>query len=421
MQAICFIALLSLFVTMPAVMGATPPTSAPLNTPQSPKPIKSPTDSPIKSAQALARYLHDTPALASPLDQLSPGAKKRFLSSLQFGENGLGGFDPTDLEAELTNEEIHRVLALFGAQDYAANLHGVQSGARTAHAPACTVPIGCPESRIERSFNNFYALSESSLTDVTQQLKSRQLIRRYRELFAGEQSRNKLEAMSDSDLKLLYRAATTASFESHDATFLPDMTLDLDELQRRGLATDNDVVQLHSMQVAARQFAAADALAIEYPSSRLQVLPVLQDLVPPHHDGPSVLTVNTDGRHMTRNAFDLRAQVQIVVVAGCHFAADAARYIEADATLDRIFKQHALWLGSQAENVDDVLHWNREHTSQPMNIAWRDSDWPALGSWAMPTFYIFEHGKLVNQFSGWSNEITPRQLRTALKQAGLLR
>ena len=177
---------------------------------------------------------------------------------------------------------------------------------------------------------------------------------------------------------------------------------------------------MHTRLVTAREFAAADALAGNHPAAGLLTLPTLREQVKPDHDGPSMLTLSANQKELLHRPFDLHGPVQIVVVAGCHFAADAARDIHADPALDRIFTRHALWLGSQSENIDDVRQWNRDHPGQSMNIAWRDSEWQMLDSWAMPTFYLFRNGRLVTPFGGWARETGTQQLRAALRQAGLL-
>ncbi|WP_449429053.1 hypothetical protein [Rhodanobacter umsongensis] len=374
------------------------------------------TPAPITSAEALARYLRDTPAGDSPLDKLPAGARRRFLSGLVFGSKGLGGFDTSDLEEELDDAQIRQVLLLFGAESYASQLHGAPPAHRT-----CAIPSDCPESRIEQRFDRFNELEHSlDHQHIAEQEKGRKLVHTYRKLFAAEQAPDKLRTVSNSDLRLLYRAVDTTTSWSSDAVFLRDMASDLDELQRRGMTTTADLMRLHDKLVTRRQFEEADALASRYPAAKLQPLPTLQDQVGPNHQGPTLLTVDPHGTVMQRHPFDIDAPIQIVVVAGCHFAADAAHDIHADPVLDRIFKQHAVWLGSQSEKLDDVSEWNHEHPDQPMNIAWQNSEWSMLDSWAMPTFYIFQHGKLVNKFSGWSQETEPRQLRAALRQVGLL-
>jgi hypothetical protein len=400
-------------ILLAAWLVAMPLRAAAMSPPDTGQVAQSP---PITSADALARYLRDTPAGDSPLDKLPTGAKKRFLISLEFGSNGLGGFDASDLEEELDDAQIRQLLLLFGAESHASRLHGAQSAHRM-----CAIPGDCPESRIEQRFDRFYGLEHSlGHQRIPDQQKGRKLALAYRKLFAAEQTPDGLKTVSNSDLKLLYRAADTASFWSAGTVFLSDMSRTLDELQHRGMTTTADVMRLHDKLVTRRQFVEADALASRYPAAKLQPLPTLHDQVEPNHQGPTMLTVDPQGIAMQRHPFNINAPIQIVVVAGCHFAADAARDIHADLALDRVFKQHSVWLGSQSEKLGDVSEWNREHPDQPMNIAWQDSEWSMLDSWAMPTFYIFRNGKLVNQFSGWSKETEPQQLRAALHQAGLL-
>jgi len=60
--------------------------------------------------------LNEVAKKKSALDLLSPLAKERFINSIVFRENGLGGFYYGDLEAELTPTQIHRILSMFGAQ-----------------------------------------------------------------------------------------------------------------------------------------------------------------------------------------------------------------------------------------------------------------------------------------------------------------
>ena len=50
------------------------------------------------------------------MNKLSDAGRQRFLDSLVFTENGLGGFNYADLETELSAKEIYRILSLFGVQ-----------------------------------------------------------------------------------------------------------------------------------------------------------------------------------------------------------------------------------------------------------------------------------------------------------------
>jgi hypothetical protein len=74
---------------------------------------------PIKTKEDLDRYLEElrqNPEARSPLNLLSPAAHDRFLNSLVFTEQGLGGYQYDDLQAQLTASQIYRLLTLFGAQ-----------------------------------------------------------------------------------------------------------------------------------------------------------------------------------------------------------------------------------------------------------------------------------------------------------------
>lgn len=193
MQAILLGTWLMLFASLPA-MAATPPAQSATKTTAA-----------ITSTESLARYLRESPEGTSPLDLLPPGAKKRFLRGLQFGTQGLTGFSTTDLQAELTDDEIRQVLALFGAQEYAATLHGIQHRAGSLRKPPCGTPTTCPESRIEQHFNQFSALAEAHTPDESNSTKARKLAASYRALFAAEQPSARLRSMSDGDLNLLPR------------------------------------------------------------------------------------------------------------------------------------------------------------------------------------------------------------------------
>lgn len=72
---------------------------------------------PIRSQRDLRRHLRDAREADSPIDFLSPRAKRLFLASLVFGDSGLAGYRYEELERELTVSQAYEVLALFGAQD----------------------------------------------------------------------------------------------------------------------------------------------------------------------------------------------------------------------------------------------------------------------------------------------------------------
>ena len=79
---------------------------------------------PIKSRADLKSHLKAL-GVSSPLNQLQPEARARFVNSLTFNEKGLTGFRYQELE-ELSPTAIYQILALFGQQ----HTTGMLSGAR---------------------------------------------------------------------------------------------------------------------------------------------------------------------------------------------------------------------------------------------------------------------------------------------------
>ncbi len=80
----------------------------------------------ISSPRDLQAYLAATARSGSPLDQLSPQGRARFLSSLTFNRKGLTGFRYDDLRAELSPSQIYRVLSLFGEERDIASMKGAR-------------------------------------------------------------------------------------------------------------------------------------------------------------------------------------------------------------------------------------------------------------------------------------------------------
>lgn len=79
---------------------------------------------PIKSRGDLKFYLTSMPE-RSPLNYLTPIDKEIFISSLQFGENGLSSFNTQPLKNNLDVTKAYEILSLFGQQYIAAQLQGL--------------------------------------------------------------------------------------------------------------------------------------------------------------------------------------------------------------------------------------------------------------------------------------------------------
>lgn len=372
----------------------------------------------IDSPTALASYLAHTPIERSPLGALPPGARKRFLASLRFGDRGLGGFSLDDLDQTLTHAQAEAVLALFGAKDYAAGigLSPAEQARRQAERDADAVRRGCtagacPESPIEQRYDALVMADRSGSDAARHAALGADYVRLFGEAFGPAA----LDHASAPDLRLLARAARHMLAVDADGRAADDLDRALTAMQSRHMARDADFLPLYQARVATRHFTAARALARAHPGMSVPSLPAM-DAPAAATRQPSVLDVSADGLHMHRQAIDLDAPLRIVVVAGCHYSEDAVRAIAGDPRLDALFHRHAVWLAGEGTSPADAAEWNRSFPSQPIHIAWRDGEWAMLASWAMPTYYVFRDGHEVARWRGW---LGLDALRHELDRAGV--
>lgn len=358
----------------------------------------------IRSTEELTRFLAQTANKGSALDAMPVGARKRFLAQLRFGAGGVGGFGTADLEDTLTQAQIIEVTALFGLQKYGDQLQGLA----TVRKPRDF------ESSFELRFNAFNAALELKSTPRASGIETS-----YRQLLGGSEPVALAQALDAYDRALLLRAMLGVLREDAVPEQAEQCRQVLALLRRYGEETPNQVSQLFDILVTLRQFDLADHVALEYTGAGLSKVPERAFVGDVKAGLNATLQVSADGRRLSRGTLDLTHGLHIVVVAGCHFAKDAATAISAEPELNRLFEQHAVWLAPASERIADVADWNRQLPSQPIQIAWRERDWPQIPSWNMPTFYVFRDGALLNQWSGWPADSGMADLLKGLHDAGV--
>jgi hypothetical protein len=342
------------------------------------------------------------------------GARMRFLASLQFGRNGLGGFGTEDLGATLTPAEIRAVLALFGpeVEEYAGHIASTRpSGAAPIMAQAM--------SDIERRFNELYFLN-LKLATTTDAEHGEHLLSRYRALFPQARDAAWLHATGDADLKLLYRAATLANFYRADAIASAAMAAAIEELDARAIASPAELQRARDALLSARQFDAARRFDAAHAAAGPTSLPDFHGIAADFGGRPSLWRLNVAGDVLARQPVDT-GPLQIMVLAGCHFAVDAARDIVADPLLGPVFRAHARWLSLPPgqEDMQALRDWNREHPQAPMAMLYDRTEWPMFTRWTMPTFYVVRGGKVFGSMAGWSPS-SREELVALLRRTGLL-
>lgn len=386
-----------------------------------------PAQPPLRSAAALEAYLEANAGKPTPLDALSPLARKRFLESLRFGPEGADPYDYErhDLVRELVADQIRALLALFGIEPDAYLL----SLARPKPKPASQAQAEAQPSAIALAYDEFRrrmaeadARRFSRNGDRLSELAYQSAIERAFESAFGALPAP--DALSDGDLELVHQAVGMTAFYGENPR-LARLQVELsDELASRGLARDDDIEDAYLSLLKAKLFDVANDFARAHPPALAQPLPRLIDFDPATDAGPSVWAVPTDERVLRRKSLALDEGIQIVAIVGlgCHFSQDAMFAIRTDPRLKRALATRVTWLNAPLgwTDFDEIQAWNREHPDQPMVIAYSKQDWPMFRHWGTPTFHFFRNGKWLREVVGWNGEQGRRQLLAELDKLGLL-
>ncbi len=371
---------------------------------------------PITTRAQLDAYQHDTPSAESPLGWLTPGAQRRFIDGLVFGEHGVGGMNIGDLRYELIREQAYVLLQLFGGESYALDLDarstprpaGDDDTASVLEAPYEQL-LGAPGEHPDR------AGQTQAITHV------------YAAGIAPFQTAAQRRLLGERDVEFLFRAATFAFGATSQPDYLNDMRADFAELERRQRVDRPHAADLHDALVAAHHTDEARALLAAYPLLARTPAPVMRSFTRLRNGQPSlwIVTPGTRKRELVRFRFNIRAPAQIVVVmsTGCPFSANAARDIEADPLLRDVFREYGQWVAPPSEITafDAVREWNQAHPALRIGIAYDHAALPMVQRVETPTFYFLDHGTVIDTVVGWPAGGNLEAIRRGLRKIDLLR
>jgi hypothetical protein len=369
---------------------------------------------PLRSRAQLDAWLKANAGKPTPFDALSAGGRQRFIEGLGFGERGVATLSPEELIWELNESQAHAVLALFGEESFAS---------RIQYHPTALRWRGSKDrlSDIDQRYTH-YITQGDSLRGSDELARARNLGNLYRALFPATLFQHP-EKLTDPDMLILARAAARTARDTRTAGEIQDILALLPLLEQRQfditpLARDAQVAML-----GAGQLDRARAFAAEHPSLRFEPLPLVQVAPDTLPTGPRWWRLAPDARSMRAESVDLSG-IQILVLAGCHYSADAATDVKTDPELAPVFASHAHWLGMPLgdEDVAAWKEWNRMFPESQMHLITRRSDWPMFPRWTMPTYAIVRDGKVIDQTTGaWRNYPEARvALVEMLRRHGLM-
>ncbi|WP_454829844.1 hypothetical protein [Pseudoxanthomonas wuyuanensis] len=403
-------------MTVAFATGATPAETAqtrePASTSSRDQHVTKPATYAIRNADDLQRHLREVPRAKSPLGRLSDVGLRRFIATLKFGRTGISSFSTTELESELTNDQIRELLILFDLGDYATALDGVALSSQAALPSERWPKLGAEamgEWERREALLREHGVSDSPVA----------LADRYEELF-GEVRGLPLANFTSEELHAYFNAAHFTHFESGSTASLSDMQTGLAALQSNGAARKNELQAMYQSLVASRRLEQAGNFLKLHPQASDAALPQIRG--EGNQGRPTVLRVDGgSGNRWRREVADSDSPQRIIVAAGlgCHFSHDAFEALQQDPTLGPIFAQHALILFNHRSTLDADAYrsWQARYPLFIPAVAWQDNDWPPLD--ATPTFYFLQSGKVVETVTGWPGDETIAKLQAALRKIGL--
>lgn len=368
---------------------------------------------PIQSRAGLNRYLRHVHGSRSPLSVLSSSARRRFLSSLVFNENGLVGYSYSELQyAMLTREELRAIFDLFGAEPAGFLLENApDSRADTGAGKAAS-----PES--ERRFDVFlHGMERSKPFSPADRV-------RLREHYAANfpLTPDWLRAATAGDLELAFRAAALTAEATGSQRAIRDMYTLVGELQRLGVTRQDYQERLYDILLTLRRFAEARELAAG--SAFLPETPEYRDLTEPGTALPTVLRFDPEKNLISRYSVDLDRPALVLVLASpyCHFCQDAIRDIERHPVLGKLMSAHSIWVAPPDDSLDIKFYrkWNQEHPIANTGVLYARGEWPMPKAFRTPVFYFLKQGEPVAKVVGWRGAQSIRALEQGMREIGLL-
>lgn len=239
-----------------------------------------------------------------------------------------------------------------------------------------------------------------------------------RHWFQAELSGLAPRSMSDQELRDFFLATLNAASLARDRRISADARGVFDQLEARGLLKDSDYGHMQGLYVRLRAFDQAREFNARYGlRARLEPIPAVTTAPGLDADAPSRFVPAGAGRLRLENAVPGRQDFVLVVADPlCHFTQDAVASIQVDPVLREYFARHSTWLvpdGLSLE-LDAVLEWNRAFPGYPLALVNDVRDWKQVGYWDTPTFYFFEHGKVVHVVRGWPPEGRADELKAII-------
>ncbi|WP_448098082.1 hypothetical protein [Luteibacter yeojuensis] len=225
------------------------------------------------------------------------------------------------------------------------------------------------------------------------------IVAKYNHLFPFNEA--KLAAMPDDELRSAFKASYLATFFAMDERVTSQVAAYLDALKKRGIVSEKDFVKMHDIFIATRMFDNANEIKAKHPDLNLEQAPAIMGR--PSTRKPSKLALAPQADSLIYQPVDLKGKVLVVIAHPlCHFSVNAIKAISEQPALSAIFKG-SIWLAPPGPrlNIPEISKWNEDHPGAALAFMDQREDWPMFDSWATPTFYFLNNGRIVAKIEGW--------------------
>jgi len=228
-----------------------------------------------------------------------------------------------------------------------------------------------------------------------------------------------LRKLEDGLLLALAADAAAANFYYPGSRPAPHVDI-FEELERRGIASELQVSDLHRTFIAARMWEDAKALAKRFPGFELETLPAHFD---PGADTGGLKVWDFDPSTQTLRRHDLNAtgSLMLVIIShpNCGFSRAALRALEADPLLVQELPEQRYFVAPTPGGLqlESIRKWNAVHPDSRHVLVDRPLAWSFVKSWNTPQFFFLVDGLLVEHVVGWPDEAQGDVVRDAARGA----
>lgn len=223
---------------------------------------------------------------------------------------------------------------------------------------------------------------------------------------AADLSHEHMSRYSDETVNLIYDALLNiALYQPDEERYAVRLESAFKEKVRRGKYSGDNIERMFNVFIMSGLFNKAIALRQEFSNQSLPEVPEIIAGAGLESEDWGVFKVLEQGKKVKLESLSKSGQKIIMVMRpGCEFAGMAADAIFADPELGPIFRSNGLILTRKFEPVD-VEAIKRQFNYDAVYIARKSSGFPGFSFLGIsPTFYFIKDAKILDEFSGWSND-----------------